>query len=217
MASVVGLTLLEVIRRQDLPKEILEAENPTVTMPRKLGLSDVIDRQIRIYQEEVRKGRRMSDQEVHDLVKLVTRRPDSEEVLFRAGRILAGENGSEVRGLRRLLPRGVALGLARRSVRRRIKKLFGRDLGRFEDAPFEYKAGRHLLLESDPGGDACHLVTGLGETIVQRFTGAGFRLIHAQCISRADDQCRWTILEEERSTDVESVPDFLLNPELGAG
>jgi hypothetical protein len=42
-SAVVALTLLEVIRAQDLPTEVLEQEDTSVTLPRRLGLSDVVE------------------------------------------------------------------------------------------------------------------------------------------------------------------------------
>jgi hypothetical protein len=77
---VVALRLLEVMRGLDLPTEVLEDEDPTRTMPRRLGLSDVVDRQIRTLREDVRKGVRVSDEEVQGLIRLVVRRPDAEDV-----------------------------------------------------------------------------------------------------------------------------------------
>lgn len=217
VAAVVGLTLLEVIRRQDLPEEILEAEDPSITMPRRLGLSEVIDRQIRMYREEVRRGGRMTDEEVEALIRLVLRRQDSRGVLFRVGRILAGENGGGTTRLTSLLPVAANFALARRAVSRRLRKLFGRRLGAFTESPFTLEARQHLLIHSDPGGDACHVVTGLAESLVQRHVGGGCRVAHDQCLGRNDPVCRWTVLQEEAVQDAEGVPDLLLNPEPGAG
>lgn len=214
---MVGLTLLEVIRRQDLPKEILEAEDPSITMPRRLGLSDVVDRQIRMYKDEVKRGGRMTDDEVGDLIRLVIRRPDSAEVLFRVGQLLAGEDGGATMRLGSLLPSALSFALARRAVARRLRKLFGRRMGTFTASPFTFEAGEDVLIRSDPGGDACHIVTGLAESLVQRYGGRGCRVAHDQCLSRKESTCRWTVLQEEVVQDLEGVSDFLLNPEPGAG
>lgn len=216
VAAVVGLTVLEVIRSQDLPKEILEAEDPSITMPRRLGLSDVIDRRIRMYREEVKRGGRMTDEEVGDLIRLVIRRPDSTEVFFRVGRILAGDDGNGM-GWRGLLPAPVAFALARRAVSRRIRKLLGRRLASFTDTPFTLETRDHVLLAADPGGDACHLVTGLAEALVQRYTGSGCKVAHDHCRAHRDDVCRWTVVQEETVKDADTVSDLLLNPEPGAG
>ena len=159
VAAVVGLSLLEVIRHLDLPKEVLASEDPTRTMPRRLGLSDVVDQQIRIFRERVRKRERITDQQARDLFHLVLRRPDSEEAFLEAGKRLA-EPSRPLKGLGRIYPQNALFSLARRQTRRRIKALFGRSLGGFAHGPFTLEAKGHFLLDFDPGGDACALVTG---------------------------------------------------------
>lgn len=215
VAAVVGLTLLDVLRRQDLPSEVLEAENTSITMPRRLGLSEVIDRQIRAYREDVRRGRRHTDREFHDLVQLVIRRPDSEEVFYRSGRLLAtkGEEEGDELGWRRILPEGIAFGLARRRARRRFRAIFGRTVGAFAAGPFVLEGRQHLLIKVDPGGDACAFATGLCESIVRRYAGEECTVVHSSCQSRRDDVCRWTLLAEERVEEREAVRDLRFTPE----
>jgi hypothetical protein len=91
IAAVVALSLLEVIRARDLPTEILESEDPSQTMPRRLGLSGVVDVQIRRLREQARRRERITVEQARDLVHLILRRPDSEEVFFQAGELLAGK------------------------------------------------------------------------------------------------------------------------------
>jgi hypothetical protein len=209
ISSVVALTLLEVIRHQDLPSEVLESEDTSHTMPRRLGLSDVIDRQIRRYREEVKKRQRITDDEFRDLVRLVIRRHDSEEVFFNAGSILAGEDYAS--GWRRGLPRSFGYTLARRRVRRRLLKLFGRRVGGFAAGPFTLEARTHLFIDGDPGGDACQFITGFSQSVLQRYSGRRARVVHSLCEARKDALCRWTVLAEERVT--EEAPGLLLTPE----
>jgi hypothetical protein len=217
VAAVFGLTLLEVIRSQDAPKEILASEDPSVTMPRRLGLSDVVERQVRAYREEVRRGGRMSDEEVRDLVRLVIRRPDAEEVFFRAGRILAGDLDAG-RGWRRIFPQALSYGFARRRAGRRLRSLFGRRVGGFASGGlFTLEARAHVLIQSDPGGDACYFITGLCEAVVQCYGGRSCRIAHDKCQARSDALCRWSVLAAERAGEAERVPDLLLRPEPGAG
>jgi hypothetical protein len=211
IASVVALTLLEVIKSQDLPSEVLESEDPTITMPRRLGLSDVIERQIRRYREEVRRKERITDDEFRDLVRLVIRRPDSEEVFFHSGNILAGDDGPP--GWRRGLPRSLAYGLARRQTRRGLTKLFGRRIGGFGAGPFVLEARTHLLIETDPGGDACNFMTGYCQAVLQRYCGRRTRVAHSLCEARKDALCRWTVLAEERKP--ETAGGLILTPEVG--
>jgi hypothetical protein len=205
------LTLLEVLRRQDRPAEILESEDTTITLPRRLGLSDAVDAQIRRYREEVRRGVRIADDEVKDLVRLVIRRPDSEEVFFRTGRLLAGEEAPSP-GWTRALPASVAYALARRTAARRLRRLFGRRLGGFASGPFTMEGRTLVFIQSDPGGDACHLMSGFCQSVLDRYV-VGARVVHSLCESRRDPICRWTVLAEEKVQAPEHVPDLLLNPE----
>lgn len=217
VAATVGLTLLEVLRTQDLPSEVLESEDPSVTMPRRLGLSDVIDRRIRAYREEVRRRGRMSDEELGDLIRLVVRRPDSAEVLYRAGCLLSGGKGRESGSLGGFLPTPVRFALARRAVSQRLRRLLGRRLGTFGTGPFTMESRENVLIQSDPSGDACHLVTGLAESILRRRIGPRSRLAHDKCKARQDPMCRWTVLQEEGAADSERVRDLLLEPEPRTG
>jgi hypothetical protein len=205
----VALTLLEVLRRQDRPAEVLEAENTTVTMPRRLGLSDVVDQQIRRYREEVRRGHRIGDDEVKDLVRLVIRRPDSEEVFFRAGRLLAGDQNPQM-SWRKALPPAVAYALARRATGRKLRRLFGRRVGGFAPGPFTMEGRALVFIQTDPGGDACNFVSGFCQSVLDQYV-AGAQVVHSLCESRHDPLCRWTVLGEEKVRDV--APDLLLNPE----
>lgn len=223
VAAVIGLTLLEVIRAQDLPEEILQDEDPSVTMPRRLGLSDVVDRQIRQYREAVKKRRKMTDTEMTDLMRLVLRRPDAEEVFRAAGELLAGTGGSGPGRIARALSPGVTFRLARRRTGRRLRQLFGRRIGGFAAEPFALEGRGLIFYESDPGGDACAFVTGLCQAVVTSVIGEGADVVHAQCQSRGDDYCRWTATADAlvRDQQRESVSDAsglgLLGPELETG
>jgi len=195
IAAAVALTLLEVIRDQDRPAEILESENPSETMPRKLGLSEVVERQIRNYREEARKGARITDSEFGDLVRLVIRRPDSQEVFFQAGELLAGVNGKRAS---RFLPRAINHWLARRRVGRRMKALFGRRLGGFGAGPFTLEGKSLPFIQHDPGGDACALVTGLCQALLDRYLRVKVLVVHNACECGPSDRlCRWVMVEED--------------------
>jgi hypothetical protein len=190
----VALSLLEVIRLRDLPTEVLESEDPSQTMPRRLGLSEAVELRIGRYREEARKGRRISDEETRDLFNLVMRRPDSEEVFFQAGEMLAGR-GSPVRGLKRFLPGRFRYGLARRRIQRGIRSLFGRNIGGFASGSFTLEARDHFLLEIDPGGDACAFMTGFSQAVLSRYIPVSLQVAHSQCKAHKHDICRWVVTE----------------------
>ncbi len=196
VAAVVGLVLLEVIRVRDLPTEILSSEDPSRTMPRRLGLSEAVDLQIRRFRDMTRRKDRLTDEEARDLFHLVLRRGDSEEVCFQAGELLVGKD-SRKKGLHGAYPRKVLLTLARRRVRRRLKALLGREVGAFRRGGFTLEARGHFFLDMDPGGDACALLTGFLQTILARYLGDGVKVSHSLCEARKDDLCRWTMAVPE--------------------
>lgn len=190
----VALALLETMRSQDLPEEVLEDENLTVTLPRRLGLSDVIDAQIRRYREDVRGRRRLAEGEFRDLVRLVIRRPDSEDIFLEAGERLAGLGGGGG-GWRRVLPRRVAFALAGREVRGRLRRLLGRSPGRLLPGRFVLQVRDSILVGADPGGDACALVSGLAGAVLRRSTGLSVAVVEQECQARGGAVCRWVVVE----------------------
>lgn len=187
--ALVALRLLETLRDQDLPTELLEDEDPSRTMPRRFGLSDVVERQIRAFQVEARKGVRLTDDQVLDLFRFVIRRPDGEEVFRHVGRSLA----APVRSSRwtRWLPASIRFGLARARVRKKLRRLFGRPVGGFARGPFVIEGRSLLFVESDPGGDACHLVSGFSEAVLEQVSGVRIPVRHTLCQGRGDALCRW--------------------------
>lgn len=191
-----ALTLFEVIQHQDLPDEVLEEEDPSVTMPRKLGLSDVVEARIRHAREDVKRGLRISDQEFHDLVRLVIRRPDSEEVFRLIGVRLSGGTGVRPRKRWRVLPSRLRYAIARRAVMRSLESLFGRRVGGFAPGPFTMEGRSLLFIQSDPGGDACALVSGFCGPVLERTLGVRTSVSHVACESRGDAVCRWELSEE---------------------
>ena len=188
----VGLTILEVIRSQDRPEEVLQDEDVSITMPRRLGLSDVIETQIRRYRDQVRRRHKMSDDELRDLIGLVIRRPDAEEVFVAVGSKLAEGDPRQVSSH---LPRRLAYAIARRRVKRRLSGLFGRSIVRFGAGPFSIEGDHVLFLWADPGGAACAIVSGLAETILAGSLGQPARLVHSECRGLGADRCGWRILE----------------------
>jgi hypothetical protein len=187
--AVVALRLLEVMRDLDHPQEVLEDEDPTRTMPRRLGLSDVVERQIRTYREDVKRRVRLADDEVLGLFRLVIRRPDGEEVFHKAGRLLA--MGRRARGWRRVLPRSARFALARAQAGRSLRSLFGRPIGGFGRGAFVIEGRALFFIECDPGGDACHLLSGFCQETLEHAVGGATSVRHTLCQSRGDALCRW--------------------------
>lgn len=215
---VFGLTLLESLRDQDRPEEFLEDEVPSVTMPRRLGLSDVVDRQIRSYRQAVRQRRRMSDDEVRDLIRLVVRRPDAAEIFHRAGRRLAAR---AARGTApwatRVLPRALAFHFARRAAARGLNRLFGRRVGGLAHGPFALEGRGLLFMDGDPSGKACQFVSGFCQAVVSERLGPEYQVAHTQCQAHGDSHCRWAVTGEARQRERDGVREMLLRPEMETG
>jgi len=187
VSSLVALTFLEVIKASDRPFEVFEEEDTSVTMPRRLGLSDVVERRIRNYQQEAKKGNKISDKEFGDLVRLVVRRPDARAVFLECGTRLAGRPPRQAG----LVPRRMALALARRRIGKRLRTLFGRRVGGFADGGFVLEGRSLLFIQSDSGGDACSLVTGLCSATLSGSVKDPPTIVHLACEARGDDYCRW--------------------------
>jgi len=178
-----------VIRELDHPGEVMEEEDPAVTMPRRLGLSGVVERQIQTYRTDVKRGNRLTDPEIIDLFRLVIRRPDASQVFRRTGETLAWRD--RVGRWRRRAPRRLAYALARRWTGKRLKRLFGRRVGGFGRGPFSVEGRALIFTQADPGGDACHFLTGFLETGLAQSAHRKVELRHSLCESRGDATCRW--------------------------
>lgn len=219
VSPTVALRVFEVIQRLDRPSEILEDEDPSLTMPRRLGLSEVVDRQIKRYAEAVRRRERLSDAELFELVQLVIRRQDASEVFCQAGQSLASSHSKVAAAGVRLLPEGAGFAIARRRVSRGLRRLFGRRIGGFAANPFTLEGRSLLFWQADPSGHACAFVTGFCQGVFDDTMAPGPRVDHVQCEARGDDRCRWTITAEVRSRPAEraAAADLFATPEPEAG
>jgi hypothetical protein len=189
VSALVALTFLEVIKASDRPLEVFEEEDTSITMPRRLGLSDVVERRIRNYQQETKKGHKISDEEFADLVRLVVRRPDARTIFLECGTRLAGKPLRQPR----VMPRRLGLALARRRVRKRLQTLFGRRVGGFADGEFVLEGRSLLFIQSDPGGNACSLVSGVCSATLSGSIEDPPTIAHIACEARGDAYCRWGI------------------------
>lgn len=199
VAAMLPLALLESVRAHDRPEEVLEDENLTASLPRRFGLSDVIHSQIRRYEEARRKGRPIPARELVDLLRLVIRRPDAEEVLDEAGRgvvekYLAGMPGRRAR-VARLLPRPLARAALVRRARHFARRIAAGAEPVVLKGPVRLQLRRSITAEVDPGGVACRLYAGALQALADRYLRAGVTVEHARCEARGEETCEWTVLE----------------------
>lgn len=197
ITPVFPLLVLEALRDSDRPAEVLEGEDVTSSLPRRLGLSDVVMVQIRRFQGEVKARRLQRAADVEDLIRLVIRRPDAEEIFHEAGRRVArqawAERSGVVRGALRFSPHPVARLAAARAGRRLLRVLTGPQGVSLRRWPVELRIHDSLTARADPGGAACIFYSGVLEEVLQLYTGRAYRAHHTRCEARGDEVCEWTV------------------------
>lgn len=193
---VVALALLEALRSSDTPEELLEDEDVQQSLPRRLGLSEVVNRQIRRYEDLRDRKTGMSARELADLFVLVSRRPDAEAVFDRAGRWLARRrhrDGRLGRGVARIpLPGLVQRRFALRNARAVAGQVNPGSSVRSEQGP------PALVVEGSlppaAGVPAACRVTGsalITSLSIHGLDGHGPPALHPLCEGRGDACCLW--------------------------
>ncbi len=196
ITPVFPLLLLETMRDMDRPPEVLEGENLSVSLPRRLGLSDVVFIQIHRFRDETKRKRLQSPSVVEDLVRLVIRRPDAEEIFEEAGRRVARHAWSEKsRASRlwlRLLPAGVRLRAAGAGARRVLRQMVGGGALQLRARPLLVRITGSPTANADPGGAACAFYTGVVAEVLTQYTGRPHAAQHPHCEARRGEACEWT-------------------------
>ena len=184
------LALLESLRAVDDPEDQIPEEDIRETLPRRLGVSPVVIERIQSYKEHVRAGRRVDDAELASFIGLVARRPDAARVFAETGARIAA---ARVRRVGRGLPRVVRISLVRRRMRRALSRLFGRRVGGFSGNGFDFEMAASPLVQADPGGSACSLITGFCERALRDNLAEAVVMSKPRCETRGDVKCRWTV------------------------
>jgi len=150
------LALLEAVRRQDTPEDWLPDENPAAVFPHRLGLSHVIDGQVRKFHRLARRRRRVDEAQVEALVELIARRRDATQIFAAAGRRLARYYFVGLPGLFRRLSRRLPRRLRQPALVRTLRAANGTFLVAEEVAvdktPLQVRA-RGTLTECQGRGD----------------------------------------------------------------
>jgi bacteriochlorophyll 4-vinyl reductase len=195
VTPVFPLILLETMRDMDRPDEYLEGEDVAVSMPRRLGLSDVVYKQIHRFREEVKRRRMQSPATVADLIGLVIRRPDCDEIFEEAGRRVArhawSERSGAFRRTVRWLPQGAKQRSARKAATRLFRQLAGEGEFRVGIKPVSLAITGSLTAAADPGGAACAFYAGALSELVTQYTGRKYSTTHARCEARGGASCEW--------------------------
>jgi len=214
VAAQVAVSLLEALRQLDHPGETLKDEVIANTIPRRFGLSRVVERQIELYQEYSRQGRKLSSDELAEFVNLVKKRPDAARVFLEMGAQLAGEH---LPSRRRWLPRSTRLMLVRRAIERTLARLFGQRVGGFVSGPFSLEVSASPFVQLDASGDACELITGFCQSAVRRGVDEGLTVVKLSCETGGARSCRWSLKEQEPDGSAVRVVEHEVDEEPGDG
>lgn len=191
----VALALLESLRAADIPTEHLKHEDVQQSLPRRLGLSPVVEANIRRYSGLLRDGGSVRAQEVAELFQLVSRRPDARAVFSDAGRRLArkGASGrrSGTRSIARGLPSGVRRRMGLRGVSRLARQLAPEGTVRTELRPPGLIMNGSLLAQACRSDAGCLLLNAAFETSMELYGSEEGPISHVECEGRGDRKCAW--------------------------
>lgn len=195
IAPGLPLALLESLRTHDRPREVLADEDLAASMPRRLGLTGVVDTQIRRYERAERQGRRIPVDTARDLLRLVLKRPDSEAILREAGERFARRYVSGLARLApavmRIMPGRVVSAVLRRAVRRMFKRISGRDTIECDGRPLVVRVDDALTAGLEAGESACVLYTAALEELIRIHTGQRPHVLHTSCATDGRGWCEW--------------------------
>ena len=196
VAPAFPLALLESVRSHDLPGEILEEEDITLSLPRRFGLTDVVITQILRYEAAERAGRQVRLDDVMSLIRLVMRRPDAEPILAETGLRLARwsfrKTPKPYISLLHRAPHRLGTRAARRNAKRTLCELrLGSQVNVAK--PFEVHVADPATVALDAESPACTLVTALLAEQIRLYTGESQEVRHAACAARGDRSCVWTL------------------------
>ena len=191
------LALLEAVRAHDRPAEVLEDEDLTVSLPRRFGLTGVVETQIARYEAAQRAGRSVRLDEVVALFRLVLRRPDAGLIMHDTGRRFATwhfeRRPASLRNLYPRLPARLSTMFAARAIRKALHLLNAGTSVHVHRSPFHVSIENCIFPRVDSSGAACALLTGLLEAEWKLFTGTTVSVAHDPCSAEGRARCEWRV------------------------
>jgi hypothetical protein len=191
--ALLPLSLLESVRGADTPEDT-EAEYVHELRNKRLGLSDTVYAEIQRFTDDAKKNRRVGNDKVIAIAKLIGRRPDAEAVFRSAGRRLAGEMYDSIsgtrRGLVRFLPAFISRPLALSGARRVARRYLNGSLSRVGGYVM-LSVGESVTAGTAPRGIGCTFYeANLGE-LLRRLVDGGGAIEHVRCTDRDEGACEW--------------------------
>ncbi len=196
VAAILPLFLLEAVHAHDRPDEILEDEDLTVSLPRRLGLTGVIDTQKRRYESAVKSGKKVPLEEFASLVRLVLKRPDAEAILRDTGHRMANDYFRRVPDsyikLLRALPHRLLVSRWVRAARRLLRQMGGEHVeGSVRPLAVRLRPAPLALLE--PAGACCVMYCAALEQLAELYATNRPTVEHSRCASQDGETCEWKL------------------------
>jgi predicted hydrocarbon binding protein len=193
--AALPLALLEAVRAHDTPDEILEDENLRKSLPRRLGLTDVVFTQIRRFEAAQRAGQPVRLDEVVPLMRLVLRRDDAAGIMEDAGRRFAiwhfERRPAHLRALYPRLPVRLSAIAATRGIRKAFKLMNAGTPVVISRKPLHVRIEQCLTMRIADNGSACPLVTGLIQEELRLYTGKPVTVTQWSCAQTSGSHCEW--------------------------
>lgn len=191
------LAILESVRHHDRPTEVLEEEDLASSLPRRLGLTGVVESQIHRYRIARKRREQIPGDDVADLLRLVLRRPDAEAILVEAGHEVARHHGRtllyRLAGAARILPDAITSRIAKRSVLRLMRRVAGGATIRVTRSPLRVEARDVVTARADDTGTACTFYSAAIEEAAQHALGRRPSVRHVECQAFGADACVWEL------------------------
>ncbi len=195
----IALALLRSLRDQDTPDESLEDEAFADSLPRRLGLSDVVNVQMRRYADLRDRGQALALSEFLDLVRLISRRPDAQSIFRTAGEVLALERfanpGMMLRIFRRLYPERVRRQKLLRSMSSAARAMNPGSRIEAQQNPIGMEIADCALSSAGIHGNACEILTAALTVCVTELWNADASIRHTECLGREGAACIWSLIE----------------------
>lgn len=200
MRADLPLAVLESVRTHDRPVEVLEEEDLASSLPRRLGLTGVVESQIHRYKLAQKRREKIPADDVVDLLRLVLRRPDAEAILREAGRELARNQGRRFlyrfAALARILPDTLSTRIAKRTVHRLLRRITAGAGLRITRNPFRAEIVETITARADETGTACVLYSAAIEEAAQHALGRRPSVQHVACTARGNETCVWEFIRD---------------------
>ena len=191
--AIVPLSLLEAVRNIDIP-EGDDVEYVQEHRNKRLGLSDTVIAQIRRYKDAMKRSQPIAIHEAAGIARLIGRRADAEEILQRAGKIVAarmyGMISATTRQIIHILPGFLARPLAFRQVRKSGEKYFGANVRRV-GASIVVGVRESVTVGSAPKGAGCTYYEWALREMLRLLINGGGMIDHVHCRDRGEDICEW--------------------------